>query len=354
MGLITDTIFKRNAVQVNDVSENYCGWTPWVFPFGKNKKDKPLGNIYFQAVMNVIWKGISNVTIFNQGKPSFVVEGITEFIDSNATLLVNQYIRLGFICVFYNSKGEYRIPQDQELKFDSFRRVINPHAVVMYSPQYQTERSSLFKLALPLIGWINKLAGSEDYLADTFGCFGVLSGQDIPLNSAGKKQLLDSIQENYGLADGKYPFMLASHDMRWTQIQPDVSALSFDKKIETSYKLLCNLFSVPLPLIFDDNATYNNVKEARIFFYDTTIRYYAELLLKVSQELLTASKEFIPKDAINYKLENLPELEKTLSSACEERTALLDLLIKLKEAGQDVDKSLSELTQDTEKLLKRI
>lgn len=344
---------KENAIQINEVSQQQWYYTPFTF-FNKDKKDKPLGNIYFQAVMNLIWKGISNITFVKNGKPSFVVEGITDFIDANATLLVNQYIRLGYICVFYDKNGEYRLPQDNEIKIDNYGRVINKYAVVIYSPQYQTERLSLFKIAFPMVLWINKLAGSEDYLADTFGCFGILSGKDIPLSPAGKEQLLKSMQENYGIADGKYPFMLTQNEMTWTQVQPDIDALSFQEKIDRAYKVLCNLFGVPTQLLFDDNSTYNNIQESRIFFYDTTIRYYAEILLKVAQELLTASNEFIPKDSLNYKLENIPELEKTLSAACDERVALLDLLIKLKESGQDVEKALSELTQDTEKLLKRI
>lgn len=345
---------KKNAIQINDVSQNYYGFTPWIFPFSKDKREKPLGNVYFQSIMNLIWKGVSNITLTKNCKPNFAVEAIIDFIDDNATLLVNQYIRLGFVCVFYNEKGDYWIPQDNDLKYDKYGRVINKYAVVLYSPQYQTERTSLLKIVFPLICWINKLAGSEDYLADTFGCFGVLSGQDIPLSPAGKEQLLKSLQENYGLADGKYPFMLTSHEVKWTQVQPDVSALSFSSKIEDSYKLLCNLFGVPLPLIFDNASTYNNVKEARVFFYDTTIRYYAEVLLKVAQELLISSKEFIPKDSINYKLENIPDLEKSLSSAVEERKAWLEYLVALRDAGLDVEKELQDLYRESKDLIKRV
>lgn len=344
---------KENAVQINEMSQQQWVYTPWVFSH-KNKKEKPLGNVYMQAILNLIWNGISNITYDTSGKPSLVLDAITQFIDANATLLVNQYIRLGYVCVFYDSKGEYRIPNDNEIKMDNYGRVINKYAVVIYSPQYQSERTSLLKIAFPMVAWINKLAGSNDYLADTFGMFGVLSGQDIPLSPTGKEQLLKSIQDNYGSMDDRFPFMLANNEMKWTPIQPDAAKLGFSDQIKDTYKVLCNLFGVPTQLLFDEVSTYNNVKEARIMFYDTTIRSYAEILLKVAQALLVASNEFIPKNALNYKFTNIPQLEKSLSAAVEERTAWLEYLIKLRDAGIDVEKELQDLYRESKDLIKQV
>lgn len=345
---------KENAVQINEVSQQYSwNYMPWVFR-PKDKHEKPLGNVYFQSIMQLIWNGISNITYDTSGKPSLTLDGIIQFIDANATLLVNQYLRLGFIAVFYDEKGDYRIPQDSELKYDKYNRVINKYCVVIYSPQYQSERTSLFKIAFPMICWINKLAGSQDYLSETFGCFGVLSGKDIPLNPAGKKQLLESIQENYGSMSDRFPFMLANNEMSWTPIQPDAAKLGFSDQIKDAYKILCNLFGVPTQLLFDDASTYNNVKEARIMFYDTTIRSYAEILLKVAQALLVASNEFLPKNVLNYHFTNIPELEKSLSSAVAERTAWLEYLIKLRDAGQDVSKELNDLYRESKDLIKNV
>ena len=344
---------KENAVQINEVSQQQWIYTPWVFPHN-GKKEKPLGNAYFQAILNLIWNGISNITYDTSGKPSLTLDNIVQFIDANATLLVNQYIRLGYVCVFYDEKGEYRIPQDQEIKLDKYGRVINRHAVVIYSPQYQSERTSLMKIAFPVILWINQLAGSESYLADTFGCFGILSSPDIPLSPQGKKQLLDSIKENYGVFDDKYPFALFNHDAKFTPIQPDASKLGFQDKIKNAYSLLCNIFGVPLQLIFNDASTFDNMEQAKVMFYDTTIRSYAEVILKVAQALLVASNDFIPKNSLNYHFTNIPQLEKSLSAAVEERTAWLEYLIKLRDAGIDVDKELNELYRESKDLIKQV
>lgn len=343
---------KTNAVQINEVNQNNYGWSPYIW--FHRKGDKPVGNVYLQAILNQLWRGISNVTFDTSKQESLTIEAILKFVDANATLLMNQYIRDGYVVVFYDKDRNYRLPNDNEIKKDQYGRIINKYAVVIYSPQYQTERSSLFRIALPLIADINKMAGSDDYLTETLGCFGILSGQDIPLNPTGKEQLLKQMTEKYGVADDKYKFMLTNHEMKYLPIEPDIKGLQFREKMKENYKVLANLFGVPLPLLFDDAATYNNVKEARIYFYQTTVRYYAEVILKVAQELLTASNDFIPKNSINYHISNVPEMETTLSSACEERTALLDYLLKLKAAGLDVDKELNDLYNESKDLLKRV
>ena len=344
---------SENAIQVNDVSPNYgfTPFSPWLFPHKKGSK--PIGQVYLEAILNTLWKGISNVTFESMKRDSYVADAIVSFIESNAVVLLNQYLRLGLICVLYDKDHNYWIPKDTDIKYDSKTfKVINHNAVVLYSPQYVTDRKSLAKIAFPIILDMNKIAGSQDYLTDTFGCFGILTGKDIPLNPKGKEQLLQQMKEQYGIMDDKYPFMLANNEMNYINIQPDVDKLHFEDRIKEHYKLLANLFGVPLPLILDDASTYNNVKEARIYFYDNTVRFYAEELLKVARDLLTATGDFIPKSAITYRIQNIPELEKTLSSACAERTALLEYLLKLKDAGIDVTKEINELYEESKNLLK--
>lgn len=350
MGFL-DNFRKKNAVQINQV--NAQAWYPWLLPIKKG--DKPIGNFLLQAILNQIWRGISNITFEDMSKgKSLTPEAIVNFIDDNAVLLVNQYNRLGYICVFYNKERKYWIPQDSDIKFDLNGRIINKYAVVLYSPQYQSERSSLYKLSFPIIAEMNKIAGSDSYLTETLGCFGILSGKDMPLTNAEKENLQKGMSEQYGIADDKYKFMITNNPVTFTQVDSKIRELGFQDKIKTLYKYLANLWGVPLPLLFDDASTYNNVKEAKLYFYSNTIRFYAEILLKIARELLTASQEFIPQSTLTYRLENVPELETTLSAACEERGALLDYLLKLREAGMDVDEQLIELYNESHDLLQRV
>lgn len=346
-----DRFRKTNAIQINDI--NPRAWYPWVFPIKKG--DKPLGNFLFQSILNQIWSGISNISFedMTNGK-TLTPEAICKFIDDNAVLLVNQYIRNGYICVFYNKDKKYWIPQDQDIRFDSDGRVVNKYAVVYYGPQYQTERSSLWRQSIPVIMEITKIASSDSYLTETLGCFGILSGKDMPLTSIEKENLQKGMPEQYGIADDKYKFMITNNPVIFTQVDSKIQELGFQDKIKTLYKYLANLWGVPLPLLFDESSTYNNVKEAKLYFYSNTIRFYAEILLKVARELLTASQEFIPQSTINYRIENVEGLDKTISETCAERTALLEYLLKLRDAGLDVEEDLIELYNESHDILLRV
>lgn len=355
MGLFDRRRQKKNAIQVNDISPNYgyTPWTPWIFPHKKG--DKPIGSVYLEAILNMLWKGMSNVTFESMKKESYIADAIVSFMDSNATLLLNQYLRLGFICICYDKDHNYWVPKDTDIKYDvKSAKVINKNAVVLYSPQYQTDRKSLAKIAFPIVLDMNKISGAQDYLTETLGTFFILSGNEIPINPNAKKQMLEGMKELYGTAADKYQFMLTQHDMHVTKIDPQIDELKFEERMKANYKLLANLFGVPTQLLLDDVSTYNNVREARIFFYENTIRYYAECLLKVARQLLTATGNYIPQSTITYRIENVPELEKTLSSACSERTALLDYLLKLREAGIDVDKEINELFEESKNMLKEV
>lgn len=342
---------KKNSIAINDI--NPRAWYPWVFPIKKG--DKPLGNFLFQSILNMIWRGLQNVTFEVTGKGKTITpEAIVKFIDDNVVLLVNQYIRLGYICVFYNKDRKYWIPQDQDIRFDSDGRIINKYAVVLYSPQYQTERSSLWKQSIPVIMEITKIASSDSYLTETLGNFIILSGKDMPISAAEKENLQRSIKENYGLDADKNQIMITNNAVDVHQIDSKIRELGFQDKIKNLYKYLANLMGVPVHLLLTDSSTFNNVHEAKVFFYDSTIRSLAEILLKVARELLTATGDFIPQSAITYKIENVPELETTLSAACEERGALLDYLLKLRDAGMDVSEDLMELYNESHDLLKRV
>lgn len=341
---------KENAIQINDVSSN-VHYSPFVFTHKKG--ERPVANVYLQVILNKLFSGISNVS-FEVTKNNLLGEDICKFIDNNAPLLIHQYIRLGFICIFYNDRKEYFIPKDQDIRKDSNGRVINRSAVVYYSHTYTTERKSLYMTIAPIMLTINKLSGTYDYLNDTLGCFGILSGSDIPLNPEGKKRMLDGMKDNYGTASEKYQFMLANNDMKYTNISPDIKGLQLQERLEDQYKLLCNYFGVPLPLIFEKARTFNNVREAKVFFYDTTIREYAEILLKVARELLTATGEFVPQNTITYRITNVPELESTLSSAVDQRKTFLSYLLELKTAGIDVDKEINLLAEESKDLLYKV
>jgi hypothetical protein len=339
---------RKNAVQINDVSHQ-----PIPFVWGwdalnpKRKGFKPFGNMYLTMVLETLYSGISNVTFETQGKSrdNYVAKGICSFIDSNATLLVNTMLNFGYVAVHYTKDYNYTILTQNDVKKDQFGSVINRDTVVVYSPIYQTKRQSLMMIVKPELELIDTLANNLVSSCGTMGVLPIISGNSIPANPTFKEQLAEAMSKQYGFGEDQLKYFLSQQELKVDKIDLQIKDLEFRDNLESAFKVLLNFFGVPVDLVIG-NSTFNNVSESRRFFYETTIRNHAEYLLKIARALLTASPQFIPQSTINYRITNVQGIDKTVSDMCEERGAYVDLLIKLREAGVDVESELQRVYAD--------
>ena len=340
----------ENAIQVNDVNKNAlfaCGWDGLWTPYKKGFK--PFGKIYLQMALNTIYDGVSNVTIESQKySDNITVKDICNFVDKNSTLLVSQWINLGFMCVFYNNDMDFWIPKNTDLKYDQYRRVINRNAVVVYSPLYQTDKVSYMQVVMPLLGLLDKLGNTTNETTNTMGVLPIISGNSIPANPKFKEDLANAMTKNYGWNEDQMRYMLSQAELKVDKIDLQIKDLELRENLLDAFKYLLNYFGVPIDLVIG-NSTYANMETARLFFYETTIRKYAEAMLRMAQAMLLETPMLIPKSAINYKLNNVKGLETTLSDKCKERNAYIDTLLKLANAGMDVSLELEKVLEDVKK-----
>lgn len=326
----------------------------------------PLGNLFFDSIMNQLYKGLSNITLEDTSRDNRVGV-LVKYIDSNMSLLLNQYLKYGFIAIRYHfdkssNTYKYSIPSKNQLTFDKeSRKILDKNVTVWYSPIYQTlpfsnihDTTAPIDLINKIIYSINRMASADLFLTEKLGALGILTGVTLPSDPAKKDKFLKNFTRSYGITQDKYQFILSTHDLKYQNIDAKIDELHLGDKLKDMYKYLANLMGVPLPLLFDESSTYNNVKEARAYFYNTTVRYYAEIFLKVTQDVMTNTVVGVPQSMLTYRLENVPDLEITLSSACNERTALLDYFLKLKEAGIDVEQEIQNLYQESKDLLERV
>ena len=339
---------KENAFQINDVKPTVTfGWKGLRF-FDKKWE---FANFYLTLITTTLYDGISNIT-FRSRKQVMVPDEICDFIDRNASLLVNNMLTRGFIAVSWFKRDNvvrYYIPQENDIKKDDYGRVINANTVVVYSTTYQLHRQSDFFVIRPQLDLLNTLCNTLVNSADSMGVLPIIWGSSIPANPAFKEELEAMMSRNYGWDSDKYKYFLSRQEIHTETIDLKVKDLELAKNIEDTFGFLCRYFGVPTDLILG-KSTFDNVGEAKKFFYDTTIRKWAEILLKVSRSLLTATGDFVPQDTITYNLDNVAELETTLSSACREKDAYIDSLLKLKDAGIDVQDELAKVYIDMKRM----
>lgn len=342
---VFDFLRRKNAIQITPVDTTHnavpCGWGLFDWKRGQ----RPFAPMYLWSALQFLHDGCSNITFQASRGKSVTVDAICSFLENNVSLMLTKWLFNGFIVVCYDKDRNYWIPQDSKLQFDSYGRVINRSAVVIYSPLYQTQRKNYIQMAKPILDLLDKLANTMMETTDTLATIPVLSGSSIPANPKFKAELAEAMSKTYGWSEDKLRFFLSQTDLKVDSIDLNVKDLELRENINSAFKSLLNYFEIPVHLVFSD-TTFNNVDSSRRYFYDNTIRKYAEAFLKVGRNLLTASSEFIPQSQMTYKLTNVSGLETTLSDDCKEKEAYVDVLLKLKDAGVDVTEELDRVYAD--------
>lgn len=340
-----------NAVQINQVSTYQprvlCGWDGL---FEWKKGGRNFGDMYLFAALNQLYNGLSNVT-FSSTKhdDNYTVRSICSFIENNVNLLLNQYLFLGYIAIRVEKDNHYRILNKDDVKMDRYGQIINKDAVVYYSPTYQSKRKAPMDYVKPLKETLDNLSNTLLSTTDTMGVLPIISGDAIPANPSFKEELAQAMTKKYGWGEDQLKYFLARTDLKVETIDLKIKELELRDNILASFRMLLNYLEVPVDLVVG-NSTYSNVESAKIYFYDTTVRKYAEILLKIAQSMLTSTSEYLPRNTITYHIYNVSGLEKTLSDMTSEKGAYVDLLKKLADGGVDVADELQKVFADVKKL----
>lgn len=352
MGLFDRKRVKKqaeDAIQINQVSTNQLrvGWQDF---FNWKKGNREFSGMYLYAALNQLYNGISNVT-FEQsdGSINYTVKAICAFIENNANMLLNQYLFQGYIAVYADKDNNYHIYNKDSLTFDRYGQITNKNALVYYSPTYQTKRKAPMDFVKPVLDTLNNLSNTLLQSTDTMGVLPVITGESIPANPDFKRDLEQAMKKEYGWGEDQMKYFLAKTDLKVQTIDLKVKDLELRDNIIANFKMLLNYLEVPVDLVIG-NSTYANVESAKIYFYDTTIRKYAEIFLKVARAMLTASNEYVPKSKITYHIYNVSGLEKTLSDMSKEKGAYVDLLKKFSDGGIDTSDELQRVYADIKRL----
>lgn len=355
MGLFNRDKKIQNAVQGNQVDANFQtppflnGWD--FFNLKKGKRD--YASTYLWICLDRIIKGLSNV-LFTTSKNEYVSKGICAFVNNNSTLLFDQFVRRGYMVVGYDKDYNYQILGQTQIKLDTYGRVINRDAVVVYSPEYQTMRKTPVLLCKPIMDILNDLCNTLASTTDSLNVLPIISGNSIPASPAYKQNLAEAMSKNYGWSDDKYKYFLSQADLNVQTIDLGVDKLQLRDNITAKFKDLLNYWQIPVPLVIDDAATYNNISEARREFYNGCIRFYSENLLLLAKNLLTVSDVLLPQTTLNYTFSNVSEMEKTISGYCNEKGAYLELLKRFGECGVTVDDDIQKLYEEVKQTIKEV
>lgn len=352
MGLFNRKKDLANAWEVNNVRENYGLILP--YQWGLKCGDRDYAKAYLWAIMQRIFNGVKNVS-FTTKKNNITASGIATFIERNATLLLYNYWSLGYMAIIFDKDFHYRLPYTNEIRLDANGKVTNKRCVVIYSDKYALERRSDFQVIKPELMKLNTYANSDAYLSGNPAPLAIISGDGTPMNPVDKKSMQEWIKKDFSTSSDDYQFMVSNSKLNVQTIELPIEQLKLTEKQKESLRFICEYFQLNPDLIIG-GSTFDNQNEAKLAFYRDCIQPIAETMLALGRMLYIAVNEGMdmPSTVLTYTLSNVPEMNKTLSAQCAERTAYLDYLLKLKEAGCDVDKAINALETEAPSMLTEI
>lgn len=343
----------RNAYNVNEVQQNPFNL---ILPYQWNMKmgDKDFARAYLWAIIQRIFNCLKNVS-FSSKRNSIVASGICSFVERNATLLLWNYWSQGYMAVFYDKDYNYRLPRVNEIRLDQYGRVANRNCVALYSDKYAMERRSDFQVLKPELAKLNAYSNADVYLTSNPAPLAIISGDGTPMNPQDKKSMQEWIKKDFSTSSDDYQFMVSNSKLSVQTIDLPVDKLQLTDKQRESLRFIAEYFQVNPDLILG-GSTFDNQNEAKLAMYRDCIQPISEDLLKLARQLYIAVNPDlqIPSTTITYQISNVPELNRTLSSQCEERAAYLDYLLRLREAGCDVDRAIAALEAEAPEMLTEV
>ena len=338
----------HNAININDLNENTF-FKPFCWDW-KKKGRFDFGAFFLQLIIGRIYNGMRNVT-WGTGEINYLAADLTAFIDKNEQLLLWSYWSNGYACIIVDDKTGFRLPKVNELRMDQNGYILNRNAVVVYSDPYVTQRTTHFRLCLPILKNINSNLNNSNFAVENLGALGILSSKNIPMSPAGKQELNEKLAKDYGLGEEQFRFILSNQEMAYTPIELPLKELEFNSKVKDDLEWLCGFFNINPNYIFL-GTTFSNVAEAKCQFYQDCIQPLSEMLLQLARTtFIYADTDLKPSTIITYNITNVPELRKQLSNESEEQIKYLELLDKLNEMGVDVSVEVDKVYAYAKKMI---
>ena len=202
---------------------------------------------------------------------------------------------------------------------------------------------------------LNTYANSDAYLSGNPAPLAIISGDGTPMNPVDKRSMQEWIKKDFGTSSDDFQFMVSNSKLNVQTIDLPIDKLQLTEKQKESLRFICEYFQLNPDLVIG-GSTFDNQNEAKLAFYRDCIQPIAETMLALGRMLYIAVNEGMdmPSTVLTYTLSNVPEMNKTLSAQCAERTAYLDYLLKLKDAGCDVDKAINALETEAPSMLTEV
>ena len=137
---------------------------------------------------------------------------------------------------------------------------------------------------------------------------GILMSEEGDINEVQAQQLKDKFRKQHQGSQNAGDMLITPKKLSWLNFGLSAADLSLIEQYNASVKDLCNIYSVPVQLLNNtDASTYNNMKEAKKALYQMAV---IPELLKIQDELNRwLAPRFGDKICVEYDFTAIPELQ---------------------------------------------
>ena len=342
MSRLTD-IFTRNRLSGNAVNRPISA-SVTLSPFKIGSKR--FADAYVMMILERIFRGLRNVnyTVSDEVRGEGVqdVQQLADFLTANLLDLVWLYWHRGIVAIAKDRDGRWYMVSPQYWKMGGVNgNEVTNYDIVTYSDAYRFLGKSDLDSLKDHISRLDRLVNADDYLTQSLGAFGILSGKSMGLTPEDKKAFLDGIKRDIGITSDKYQFICMGSEIDFKQVSLPIDELKLSDKVKEEIMAIAGYFGVPYDLIpLSGKSTYDNQKQAIIDFYRNCISPIAESILDLGRYAIKRSDLMLPSRVLTFTLDNIPELEADkddTDSRLERATKAAELIEKMKSIeGADI------------------
>ena len=178
-------------------------------------------------------------------------------------------------------------------------------SVAIFTDEMQLVGVSLKTLLRTLINDITEIIARDSQINKNLGLLGIVSRGGTGGNGVLMQGDLEKIEERLNSRGEDFFGLITSEsDLRFLKIDLPIAQLQLAEKLQQKLQLACAVCGVPYILLnTGGNMTYENQAEARVKFYETTIKAFAEIMLEAGRKLVKSMPEMKPSTDLDYTIE---------------------------------------------------
>lgn len=326
---ITDIFRRRSTNAVNHPVAGVATLSP--FRLGSRR----FADAYVLMLLTRIFRGLANVNYVVDERVARRddVAALADFLNANIQTLTWTMWQRGAIVIDRDDQGRWHAPDPKHWRWMN-GEVVN-YRLVSYSYAYRYLGRPDLEILRDHIDRLDRLVNADDYLTQSLGAFGILSGKTMGLTQEDKKAFLDGIKRDVGITSDKYQFILMGSDVDFKQVSLPIDQLRLSEKVKEEVMAIAGYFGIPYDLVpLSGKSTYDNQKQAIVDFYRNCIAPLAEVVLEIGRYAIkTDDGMMVPSRSLTFQFDNIPELEADRDDTekrMERAKAAVDILERVK------------------------